>query len=321
MLFGLALEVRNLVVVLKGAGVPEVNGEYRFDRTLNGAGCYSRTDLYNNNEVKFVVAKIGRGTHTFWVIYCTDENKDVTVRNTSLYFSYDEIIYDTPTKKEYFQFNGVSRPAPHVTFKTPQDDATVLSSELGNERTKENNTIDFILYNDDSLKDFTITYKGEVMKAHKIVLGSISFYFQRMFSHEWKEKDSCELTDLENISTAEFRAFLEYIYTRAKHLLADHGWAIWDLCDYFDVLTSIQEQVSQVLSDSLTCQNIGKLMKILRHLSNTASPENQQLQEKFVSFVVENSVQLADEGFPFHEIEPYLLNLIFKNNRKRALPK
>jgi hypothetical protein len=313
--FRLALEVRNRVVVMKGAGVPEVNGEYRFDRTLHGAGCYSRTDLYKNKEVKFVVAKMG--VHNlFWAIYCTDENKDVTVRSTLFYYSYDEIIHNTPTKN----YNGESRPAPQITFKTPQDDAPVLSSELGDERAKENNTIDFILYNDDSLKDFTITYKGEVMKAHKIVLGSVSFYFQRMFSDSWKEKDSCELTDLENISAVEFRAFLEYIYTRPKKLLADHGWAIWDLCDYFDVLTSIQEQVSQVLSDSLTCQNIGKLMKILRHLSNTANPENQQLQEKFASFIVENSVELADEGFPFHEIEPNLLNLIFKNNRKRALP-
>jgi hypothetical protein len=63
-----------------------------------------------------------------------------------------------------------------------------------------------------------------------------------MLTTEWKEKDSCNIASLGNISALDFKLFLKYIYTRSTEILVHHGFAIWDLCDYFDVLPSIRQR-------------------------------------------------------------------------------
>jgi hypothetical protein len=65
----------------------------------------------------------------------------------------------------------------------------------------------------------------------------------------------------------------------------------------------------------LNCHNAVKILKIvnrtiLAEYTNTPFTPN-ELQGKFASFVIENPKKLAEEKFPFHEIEPQLLQFIF----------
>jgi hypothetical protein len=63
-------------------------------------------------------------------------------------------------------------------------------------------------YRNESLKDCRITYDGTILKAHKAFLASVSLYFQRLFSGEWRESSECSIQPLAGIELNDFRAFL-----------------------------------------------------------------------------------------------------------------
>jgi hypothetical protein len=110
------------------------------------------------------------------------------------------------------------------------------------------------LYLDDSFKDFTMSYGEATFRAHKCVLAASSMYFQRMFSNEWKESTLCSMAPLFELESAVFSAFLQFIYTRNHTLLGRYPWQFWELCDYFEVLPSLKEQVISHLLNVLTVE-------------------------------------------------------------------
>jgi hypothetical protein len=72
------------VVIVKNAGVPEVNGEYHFDRVLYNADCYSRKGNYQGKEVTF---GIWRNSSTRFISLCKDMKNPCSDPTLVLFYS------------------------------------------------------------------------------------------------------------------------------------------------------------------------------------------------------------------------------------------
>jgi hypothetical protein len=81
--------VRNTVVVVETAGVPEVNGEYFFVDIKNNAGFYARTAVYREKEVRFTLYKCSLRNGGFqWFISITpDNNEPGTTNDIDFYYA------------------------------------------------------------------------------------------------------------------------------------------------------------------------------------------------------------------------------------------
>ncbi len=71
------LAVRNTVVLVENAGVPEVNGEYHFSDVRFNAGYYTRRGLYNHKEVMFTLYKCSLKNGGFqWFLSITPDGME-----------------------------------------------------------------------------------------------------------------------------------------------------------------------------------------------------------------------------------------------------
>jgi len=74
--------VRNTVVLVENAGVPEVNGEYHFTDVRFNAGFYTRRGLYNNKEVQFTLYKCSLKNGGFqWFLSITPDGMEPGTSN------------------------------------------------------------------------------------------------------------------------------------------------------------------------------------------------------------------------------------------------
>jgi hypothetical protein len=69
--------VRNTVCKVEGAGVPEVNGEYKFNSLKHDSGFYIRRADYNGKPAKFTLYKCSLSNGGFqWFISITPEDME-----------------------------------------------------------------------------------------------------------------------------------------------------------------------------------------------------------------------------------------------------
>jgi hypothetical protein len=140
-------------------------------------------------------------------------------------------------------------------------------------------------------------------------------YFQRMFSGEWKESTFCTISPLSCVDSSVFSVFLRFIYTKRAHLLLRCGWEIWELCDYFEVLPTLKEQVTSHLTKVITIETAAKFIPIVNKnavdIGNVCAWTQIEVQRKFVQFIINNSKGLAAIDFPFCELEQPVLKAIF----------
>jgi hypothetical protein len=181
------------------------------------------------------------------------------------------------------------------------------------------------LFNNEKFKDFTIFYDEKSVTAHKCILSACSNYFDRMLCGEWSEKNSCTIQPLANISVGDFQTFIKYLYLQNQSLLSHRGWIIFELCDYFDVLPSIREKVMKDLIDHISIENASRFIPLVNRSTtmmtsdfnnnNTNSNDNthSSLYDKFLEFIIDQSKELAEQDFPFHELDPMILKDIFLN--------
>jgi hypothetical protein len=164
------------------------------------------------------------------------------------------------------------------------------------------------------LKDFTIVYDTVSFKVHKCFLSPISLYFKRILSGQWKESNSCFIETLPNVSADDFNDFLKYLYL--KKLQSKQVWGVWHLCDYFEVLPPIKEEIVGTLMKTLTVTNARKFIPMINRMIVADSGENsfaRKTQQNFVNFIINNSAALADDDFPFGELEQPILKAVFKD--------
>jgi hypothetical protein len=292
------------VVIVENAGVPEVNGEYHFDRVLYNADSYSRKGNYLGKEVNFGIwAYQGEWRIAKYGKNMADPAKDPTW--VPFYSAHNSPESKLPSS--WVTYRSSYKPSPQVSV-VKRFQVSVSSAE----------TLNSLLLENDGFKDFRIVYQNAEFKAHKCVLAASSLYFQRMFSNEWKEKNFCEIAQLEYVTVEDFKVFVEFLYLQSfKSLSSNHVWSVWNICDYLEVLPSIKEKVIQMMVVSLNCQNVAKLLRIVNALTVTTFSPN-ILQETFAWFVTENSNQLAVEEFPFHEIDRrYCNSFSFKSIKVR----
>jgi hypothetical protein len=289
--------------------VLQMNGAYHFDRVLSNVDCYSRKGNYNGKETLFVIWK----NSTSWNISQCKDLANLVLDRTCVTFYYVTNSHESKPSLSWISSGPSYNPSPQVSIVNIG--SSILSSN------HSNNSFNSLLYENNDFKDFAIVYRNEEFKAYKSVLTATSLYFHRMLSNEWKEKYSCTIADLESVTAEHFKTFLEFLYLQSVKLVEnDKVWSIYILCDYLEVLSAMKEKLIPVMVGYLNCQNVGKLLKIV---NRTISPDctittfiPTILQEKFVSFVVESAHKLAMEGFPFHEIEPHLLQFIFSRTKQ-----
>jgi hypothetical protein len=131
-----------------------------------------------------------------------------------------------------------------------------------------------------------------------------------MLCGEWNEKNFCTIQPLDHITPSEFQEFIRYLYTSSSKALADQGWVIYELCDYFDILPSIKQTVLDYLIDTIAIENASKFIPIINQMM-VLNETFDSFQHIFLQFVVNHSQELAQIDFPFHELEPSLLKNIF----------
>jgi hypothetical protein len=128
----------------------------------------------------------------------------------------------------------------------------------------------------------------------------------------WKESNSCTIDALPNVTAIDFHLFLKYLYL--KKLRPKHAWAVWHLCDYFDVLTSFQEDVVHLLLKTpLTVSTARKFIPLVNRMIVDGCDENSlaaTTQKRFLQFVINNSKALADNDFPFGDLEQPILKIL-----------
>jgi hypothetical protein len=162
------------VVIVEDAGVPEVNGEYHFDRVIDSTDCYSRKGNYRGKEVTFGIWK---QSSTWSISQCKDMKNPVT-DPTCATFYYASNSNDSIPPLSWKSTSTAHDPIPQVSI------VRVGSSILTKDHsiTSIEETVNS-LYRNENFKDFTIIYQNEEIPAHKCVLGATSLYFQRMFSN------------------------------------------------------------------------------------------------------------------------------------------
>jgi hypothetical protein len=297
------VSVERAFVLVEGAGTVEVNGEYHFSGLGNTAAKFSRTEIIENKEVTYVIFMAVDG---YWRI-ARDGNTPYYIRTET-------------TTSGRLPSGGIanrlagSAPPPRITVFHRYYEFSEDEADSKFEKNPDGYTA---FYRNESVKDCTILYGEIEFKAHRGFLVSVSLYFQRLFSGEWKETSSCSVQPLSDCSSTDFRAFLKYIYTTSRVLLKKRAWAIWELCDYFEVLPSFKNEVLRHLLKSLTVETAEKYIPLVNQNSlilgqSPLSKFATGIQETFVKFVVDNSKSLATAGFPFRELEGPILNAIFQ---------
>jgi hypothetical protein len=291
--------IRKTVVLVENATIGVVNGEYHFSGFKNDAGMFIRKAFHRGRDSKFVLFKHRtRNSNFFWFISVPPENKEIGTGD-------DEDIY-------------------HLEASSTEKLPNRLSFKLENDMVDFAFAISFFeipvstfhaLYIDNSFHDFTLEYDKGPYGCHKCVLAAVSVYFQRMFANNWKDSSSfCTIEPLADVTTADFSSFLQYLYTNDRILLIEHEWAIWKLCDYFEVTPHVRAGVVSHLANTLTLETAERFIPIVneslfekRHYLFASD-----IQRKFVRFVVSNSILLANADFPFDQLEKPILKAIFQ---------
>lgn len=122
--------VRDVIVRVSGAGVPEVNGDYTYRDIRNSAGYYVMPATYHGHDVTFTLYKCTLKNGGFqWFISITPHGKDPgTSEDIDFYYSLAK-TQDKMPPVNWIRMNPdpnrYSRdPAPTVQFIRPDQDAT-----------------------------------------------------------------------------------------------------------------------------------------------------------------------------------------------------
>jgi hypothetical protein len=281
-----------------------VDGYYHFSGFKNNAGMFSRKDVIENKEITFIIY---RNTSGRWAI---------SQEGFSSFFYYQDSENSTvPVPCEGgTTCNFGNLPSPFLTIIPNYCE---FSEDEADNHLSDNPDGYTAFYRNESMKDCTISYDGTIFKAHKAFLASVSLYFQRMFSGQWKETSSCSIQPLSDINSHDFRAFLKYIYTKVPKLLVNHAWSIWELCDYFEVLSSFKTEVLHHLIKIITVTGANRYIPLINQNAfylgqQPSSVLTKDIHQKFVEFVANNSKSLVKAGFRFRELEESVLNAIFE---------
>lgn len=150
--------MRNTVVILENAGVPEVNGEYNFVDLKNHAGYYSRTGVYRDNVTsKFTLYKCSLRNGGFqWFISITPDNMEPGTTSDIDFYYAPAKAHDYLPPTQWLKLNSTHTrdPAPKVRLvRKPLPDGDEIideptDSNLENDSDSDGKEFDQIL--DDS---------------------------------------------------------------------------------------------------------------------------------------------------------------------------
>ena len=140
--------MRETVVVVTGAGVPEVNGEYSFRCTIYGAGCFQKIGTYMGQPANFTIYKWKmKNKDHHWFISKTPEGKEPGTEDIDFY----SVLFDVRSRdplfppKKWDVKGEQNSPAPTVTLKYPEfhrvEDYTSDSSDSDLERSNTSSEI------------------------------------------------------------------------------------------------------------------------------------------------------------------------------------
>lgn len=103
-----------------------------------------------------------------------------------------------------------------------------------------------------SYTDVTLSVKGEVFHAHKIILATSSRYFDAMFSAGMKESSQTEVeVKGDDLTVEAFRLLVDFIYTSVLPVTETNVLDVLEAADQLEIL-SVVEKCSLFIMHNLT---------------------------------------------------------------------
>lgn len=112
--------------------------------------------------------------------------------------------------------------------------------------------------------------ENESFDCHKLILGSASEFFERMFLSDFQESKTAEFR-LNDVSPDTFRIFLDYVYTYDfEKLKKNPNEIIFDLfeCGNKWLVKSITDDCEAVLKERAPQMSIGNLVETFQFAHN-----------------------------------------------------
>lgn len=107
------------------------------------------------------------------------------------------------------------------------------------------------MYGDETFTDFTFTIKGKEFKVHKNILAASSVVMHKLFTAEYKEKETGE-SKVDGIEPEIFEALINFIYSyKIPENLRKIACGLYEAAHYYEIeslkdicLNEIQEKLS-----------------------------------------------------------------------------
>ena len=165
-----------------------------------------------------------------------------------------------------------------------------------------------------SYTDVTLSVKGELFCAHKIILAASSRYFDAMFSAGMKESSQTEVeVKGDHLTVEAFRLLLDFIYTSVLPVTEANVLDVLEAADQLEIL-SVVEKCSLFIMHNLTRDkfHLETRLKIYR----VADRHNlMELREQSLrSLALRFGVICEEEGFMENITADELLLLLSRND-------
>jgi hypothetical protein len=272
----------------------EFDGEYAFSGFENNAGTFTKKYIIDSKEVSLKIYKLAgvlNGKEILnWFVY-TGSCNSVPPK--------DKRHLDCPaTASERIPYFDTMVLRGQELLSLPNVDVYYNAESVDNLPLSRSETYT-ALFRDDLFKDYSLSYDEVSFRSHKCFLASVSLYFRKMFTGDWKETDTCSIQTLPDIDSNDFRSFLKYLYTKLPQLLVERGIAIWKLCDYFEVLPSVKDEVLLGLLKHINLDNAHHFIPIMNKSILEVTNNSKELQKLFIKFVATDCKYLAKGDFCF----------------------
>ncbi|XP_013381324.1 kelch-like protein 24 [Lingula anatina] len=135
-----------------------------------------------------------------------------------------------------------------------------------------------------TLSDITIDVAGQKFQCHKVVLASISSYFEVMFTSSMKEEKSAEIA-MKGIEPLVFKTILDFTYTGKCKISTENAQAVMDTANMLQIFALIKI-CGKYIAENLTPQNCLPLWQFADAI------DCRELIQKTMHFSLENFLQV-----------------------------
>ncbi|XP_013381351.1 kelch-like protein 24 [Lingula anatina] len=133
--------------------------------------------------------------------------------------------------------------------------------------------------------DVTIDVAGQKFPCHKVVLASISNYFEAMFTNPMAESKSAEI-EMKDMEPLVFETILDFIYSGKCKVSIENAQAVMNAANMLQILALIKI-CAKYIAENLTVQNCFHIWQFADAI------DCRELMQRSMHFSLENFLQVA----------------------------